>query len=299
MEPINRAIVALLPVLPKSTIRIFAQRYIAGETLGDAISVVRSLNQQGLCATLDVLGENVSTKEEAIVARETYKHLLRTIPREKLDSTISVKLTQLGLKLDREFCYQNMRELVQTAAEYSNFVRIDMEDSSCTSDTLDIFAQLRREFPNVGVAIQSYLKRSLEDVRQLTSLQANIRVCKGIYNEPPEIAYKDRQVIRDNFVRLVSFLLESNCYVGIATHDRYVIERCLGIIDERKISGTAYEFQMLLGVGEELRQQLVRNGHKLRVYVPFGEEWYPYSMRRLKENPKLAGYIMKNLFRKL
>ena len=299
MNLLNKAIVDILPFLPKSFVAIFSNRYIAGETLDEAAETIVQLNQQNIMATLDLLGENITRKEEATQDKEMWFKILNTIEKNQLNSNISIKLTQLGLKLDKEFCFENVREIVQFAHKLNNFVRIDMEDSTCTDDTLEILYRVRKEFGNVGIVIQAYLKRSEADIRRLASEGINVRICKGIYNESPEIAYKDREAIRQNYLRLLDIMFDQNCYVGIATHDRFLIERSIEKIESENIPATQYEFQMLLGVGEEYRAELVQSGHRLRVYVPFGEDWFPYSLRRMKENPQVAGYIIKNLFKKI
>ena len=214
-----------------------------------------------------------------------------------LDSNLSLKLTQLGLKIDKEKCFQNVEEIVKHAKQLNNFVRIDMEDSTCTTGTLEIYRKLRKTYNNVGTVIQAYLMRSQEDVRQLIEEGiAHLRICKGIYDESPEIAYKDREKIKENYIRLVEMVLDSGGYVGIATHDRGVINRIIEMIRSEGYSSSQFEFQMLLGVTEHLRKELVSQGYRLRVYVPYGDQWYGYCTRRLKENPQLAGYIIKNIF---
>ena len=299
MNLFNKAVVTVLPFLPRSFVAMFSSRYIAGEKLEDAVATIRNLNSQKIMATIDLLGENITQQEEATRDKEMWFRILDTIEREKLDSNISIKLTQLGLKLDKEFCARNVQEIVAYAHKYGNFVRIDMEDSTCTDDTLDILYRMRQDYDNVGVVIQAYLKRSEADIRELARQGINVRICKGIYNEPPEIAFKDKEAIRQNYLRLLNIMFENNAYVGIATHDRFLIERALQEIQEREIAPDRYEFQMLLGVGDEYRLELVQMGHRLRVYVPFGEQWFAYSLRRMKENPQVAGYVIKNLFKKI
>jgi proline dehydrogenase len=260
--------------------------------------VVRSLNNGGCCATLDVLGEDIKSKDEAEAAVQEYLEALQRIKHEKLDSNISVKLTMLGLKLDVNFCLDNMRRIVSRAREFENFVRIDMEDSTCTSDTLKIYSELKKDFDNVGFVIQAYLRRSQRDIQEQmnSNSRINVRVCKGIYIEPRDIAYKDGDIINSNFVLLVERLLRNKNYVAIATHDEKLVWASYKIIDELKLTKEEYEFQMLLGVDEQLRRIILREGHRLRVYVPYGQRWYQYSVRRLKENPKIAGYVVKNFF---
>jgi proline dehydrogenase len=291
--------VKTLPAVPKPVVRRFSSRYIAGDTLDDAIRVTCELNRKGCMVTLDVLGEHVTRRDEAEVAMREYLQALEAIAREKLDSNISIKLTQFGLKLDFDFCLQNVTKLVRRARELKNFVRIDMEDTSCTTDTLRVYELLRKEFNNVGVVVQAYLRRTLTDVRELLKNGApvNFRICKGIYIEPRELAFKDPELINNNFTLVLSEMLRHQAYVGIATHDERLVWEAIRLIDELKLPKTAYEFQMLLGVDEQLRDIILAAGHRLRIYVPFGKQWYAYSVRRLKENPQIAGHVIKNMFK--
>lgn len=297
MSLLDRLVASSLPFVPKPVVGYFARPYIAGETLEDQVRVVRSLNEEGFLAATGILGEFVERREEAEQAVVDYQNALLRIERDRLDSNVHVKLTHLGLKIDKEFCFQNIRRLVAFAREHSNFVRIDMEDSSCTNDTLEIFSRLRGDFDNVGAVLQSYLKRSLDDARQLAETKANVRVCKGIYIEPPEIAFQDRERIRSSFVELLEELLGAGCYVGIATHDETLVSESYRLIDRMGLGASRYEFQMLLGVTPGLRGRILKAGHRLRVAVPFGPAWYPYSLRRFRENPSVAGYVFKALFR--
>jgi len=297
MSLVNRLIANALPVVPRPIIGQFSRRYIAGPALDDAVRVVRDLNRTGVMATIDVLGEHLVRIEEAQTALAAYLEVLDRIAAEGLDSNISVKLTALGLKVDPGACLTHMRHLCAAARERHNFVRIDMEDSSCTSATLAIYHQLRQEFGGVGAVLQAYLRRSRADATALAVEPANLRVCKGIYLEPRAIAYQDREIIRQNFVELISILMRRHCYVGIATHDEMVVWNALRFVDELGLKPDAYEFQMLLGVDEELRRILIGAGHRLRVYVPFGAHWHAYSIRRLKENPNIVGHIVQNAVR--
>jgi proline dehydrogenase len=297
MSFLNKLIVLSLPVAPKFLVHLFAKKYIAGSRLIDALNVIRDLNARGMCATIDLLGEELNRREDALQVVAAYKEVLAAIRHNNLDSNISVKPTHLGLKIDKEFCYHNIRELILEAKKMENFVRIDMEDHTCTSDTIDIYLRLQKEFDQVGVVIQAYLRRTIDDLNLLIKHKANLRLCKGIYLEPRQIAYKDPQILNYNFTYGLEKLLTSGCYVGIATHDEKIIWQALALIDRLKLNKKSYEFQMLLGVEEQLRDILVAAGHRLRVYVPFGDKWYAYSTRRLKENPNIAGYVLKNLFR--
>jgi proline dehydrogenase len=298
MHLLNKLVVATIPAVPKPIVRHFAGRYIAGENIADAIECVRQLNGEGVCATLDVLGEDITNKEEAVASRIQSIEVLHAITRERLDSNLSIKLTSLGLKLGRDFCADNAREILKVARQYDIFVRFDMEDSSCTGDTISIFLQLQQEFPRTGIVLQAYMRRSQEDVKMLVRTKTNFRLCKGIYKEPEHIAFQGRAEVQQNFLALLGLMLRSNSYVGIATHDSVLIDGADRLIKELGLQKNQYEFQMLLGVRPELRRKLVREGHKVRLYVPFGEHWYGYSTRRFKENPEVAGYVFKALFKR-
>jgi proline dehydrogenase len=297
MTLLDRVIASTLPVVPKGIVRRVANRYIAGETIDEALRVVAGLNARGFRATLDILGEHIHSLDQSRRAVETYLNVLDEISHQKLDSTISVKLTQLGLKLDTAVCLDLTRRLVVRASELNNFVRIDMEDSSCTTETLRVYRELRKEFSNVGVVVQAYLRRTMDDVSALDDLQPNYRLCKGVYLEPREISYRDMRVINRSYVTLLEKMLGSGCYVGIATHDELMVWEALRIIRELKVPKSAYEFQMLLGVDEQLRDIIKSAGHNVRLYIPFGRDWYAYSVRRLRENPRLAGYVFKAMFK--
>ena len=297
MTLLDRAIARTLPAVPKGIVRRVANRYIAGETVDDALGVVAGLNQRGIRATLDILGEHIHNLDQARRAGEGYVALLDAIDRRKLDANISIKLTQLGLKVDFQTCFDLTNRLVGHAGELKNFVRIDMEDSSCTTDTLEIYRQLRRNHSNIGVVVQAYLRRTADDICALENLRPNYRLCKGVYVEPREISYHDMRVINRNYAYLLEKLLRNGSFVGIATHDELMVWEALRIIRDFKLPPTAYEFQMLLGVDEQLRDIIRAAGHTLRVYIPFGRDWYAYSVRRLKENPRLAGYVFKAMFK--
>ena len=297
MTLLDRAIARTLPVVPRGIVRRVANRYIAGETVDEALRVVAGLNERGIRATLDILGEDIHNLDQARRAATGYVGLLDAIDRRKLDANISVKLTQLGLKVDSATCVDLTSRLVLHANELKNFVRIDMEDSSCTTDTLQIYRQLRRDHSNVGVVIQAYLRRTANDVCALENLRPNYRLCKGVYVEPREISYHDMRVINRNYAYILERLLRNASYVGIATHDELMVWEAFRIIRDLKLPPTAYEFQMLLGVDEQLRDIIRAAGHHLRVYIPFGRDWYAYSVRRLRENPRLAGYVFKAMFK--
>lgn len=283
--------------VPGPIVGIFAKGYIAGEDLAAAVTTTRDLNARGMMATIDILGEFIKTREEATYFKEQCLDILNGIQKEGLDANLSLKPTQMGLELDKEFAYANIREIVAKAAIANNFVRIDMEDHSCTDDTLDFFRRLREEFPgHVGVVLQAYLRRTLNDIESLSDGLLHFRLCKGIYNEPRLVAYKDMAIINRNFVCCLEKMFEKKAYVGIATHDEKLVFEAQQLIDKFGLKREEYEFQMLLGVDPELRDMLVAQGHRLRIYVPFGKSWLPYSKRRLKENPSIARHALKQMF---
>jgi proline dehydrogenase len=296
MNLINNLIVGTLPYVPKPIVAKFAGKYIAGATLNDAMNTVRSLNAMKAMTTVDVLGEDIFTKDQAIGSRNGSTAVLTAIAEQKLDSNLSIKLTSLGLKMDKQFCLDNTNTIIETARASNNFVRIDMEDRTCTDDTLEVYRTMRSRYEKVGIVIQAYLHRSEKDIRALTAEKANVRLCKGIYVEPADVAIKDRKGIQDNYLKLLRILMEGGSYVGIATHDDVLIDGAKRLIEELKLGKDRYEFQMLLGVRDETRKRLIDEGHRLRVYVPFGKDWYAYSVRRLKENPQMAGHVFKAIF---
>jgi proline dehydrogenase len=288
----DRAIVRLLPAVPRPVVQKLSSRYIAGPELKDARETVRRLNAEGKVATIDVLGEEIRTEEEAAAIVRAYQDVFADIQRCGLHSGVSVKLTGLGLKLGYELCRENLRTVVEDAASRGNFVRIDMEDSSTTDDTLRLYRELRADgHDNVGIVLQAMLRRTLADVAALAELRPSVRLCKGIYIEPADIAYQSYEAVRASYVRALEALLEAGCYVGIATHDEWLLAEGRRLVAERRLERDQYEFQMLLGVRAERGDELVVEGHKLRIYVPFGRHWYAYSLRRLQENPRIAGYI--------
>jgi proline dehydrogenase len=299
---INKMIAAMLPYMPKSFVWIFSKRYIAGKRIEDAIRVSKELNGQGIMVTVDLLGEFITKLSEAEKNKLEYLHIIDTFVKEKIDGNFSLKPTMFGLLIDKDVCYKNIREIVQRAAAHKNFVRIDMEDSQCVDLEIDIFRKLKAEFPgNVGLVFQAYLKRTLKDIENLLDIHSkenpvNYRLCKGIYVESPEIAYKKYEEINRHFLDDLEFIFKNGIYPGIATHDKPLVEGAYKLIEKYKVPVTRYEFQMLYGVTPELRKSIVDRGHSMRVYVPFGEQWFAYSTRRLKENPKMAMLIIKALF---
>lgn len=284
--------------IPGPIVGFFAKGYIAGEQLSDAVKVGHKLNEQGMMLTVDILGEFIKTKDEANVFKAHCLEILETIHREKLDGNLSVKPTQMGMLLDEDFAYENIREIVAKAAELDNFVRIDMEDIECTDKTIEYYRRLRDEFPkHVGIVVQSYLRRTPQDIDDLSDKPMHYRLCKGIYNEPRSAAWKDPETINRSYVECLEKMLKYGAYVGIATHDEKLIFEALRLIKKYGLNKDQYEFQMLLGVDPELRQILIDQGHRLRVYLPYGESWMPYSRRRLKENPNIARHALLQMLR--
>ena len=292
MALLDRAIVRALPVVPKPVVQMISSRYIAGRRLQDACRVIGRLNDEGKMATVDVLGEEVANTTEALEILHDYQEALAEVQRNELDANVSVKLSALGLKLGYEHACENLETLVADAAGRSNFVRIDMEDSSTTDQTLHLYRELREAgYDNLGVVLQAYMRRTLDDIAGLADLRPNVRLCKGIYVEPSDVAYQGAEEVRKSFVKGLEALLDRGAYVGIATHDEWLLERAEALVEERDLGPDEYEFQMLLGVREKRGDELVAAGHRLRIYIPYGEDWYAYSLRRLQENPKIAGYI--------
>jgi proline dehydrogenase len=297
MNIFNQLIIKTLPIVPKPIVHIFAKKYIAGDHLQDAVNVTKELEKKGGMTTIDVLGEFVTTKERALHETEMASKVIDAINKNNLPTYLSVKPTSLGLGIDTKFGYENIRGLVEKADKLGIWVRVDMENSPYTTKTLDLYKKLRAEgFNKIGIVIQAYMKRSMDDVKSLLELKPSIRLCKGIYNEDPEIAYKDPDRIRDNYKMLLDLMLDNGLYTGIATHDEELIRYGLEQVTRRSLDKESYEFQMLLGVREDRRDDLLAAGHPLRVYVPFGEDWYGYSTRRLKENPEMAGHVFKSIF---
>ena len=298
----NKAIAAILPFLPKKFVWVFSKKYIAGESLDDAIRVSKNLNAQGIKVTLDVLGEFITNLNQAEDNKEEYLDLIDVAEKEQIDGNYSIKPTMFGLLLDKDVCYRNIREVVAKAAFYSNFVRVDMEDSQCVDLEIELFRKLKQEFPkNVGLVFQSYMKRTLNDMKGLMNIHSeeipiNYRLCKGIYVEPPEIAFKKYHEVNQHFLEELEFMFQQKMYTGIATHDKPLISGAYQLIKKYNIPKEKYEFQMLYGVTPELRKSILAKGHIMRVYVPFGKEWFGYSTRRLKENPKMANHIIKAIF---
>jgi proline dehydrogenase len=298
MSLFSRLVVTTLPVVPKFIVRRVASRYVAGATREKALATVRALNAKGALATLDVLGEEVLERTAAEAAVAEYLALYADIQEQGLRANVSVKPTMLGLDIDADFFEANIRRLAEVARDNGNFLRLDMEDRTTTDLTLEVYRRVHRDFPNIGVVLQAYMRRTLQDIAELPAEQANVRLCKGIYIEPRKDAWKGYETVRANFVAALEKLFAQGVYVGIATHDEYLICRAVALIDRLGIDRERYEFQMLLGVDEPLRDILLAAGHRLRVYIPYGEDWYRYSLRRLRENPEVARHVLKALFRR-
>ncbi len=299
---LNKLITKIIPFMPKKLVWIFSRKYIAGETLDDAVRVSHDLNARGIKITIDLLGEFITRLEQATENKSAYLDIIDRIEKEKIDGNYSLKPTSFGLLIDKEVCYRNIREIVARAASHNNFVRIDMEDSPCTDLEIELYRRLKAEYPkNVGLVVQAYLRRTLNDLKSMLDLHSpeiplNYRLCKGIYVEPEAIAYKKYQEINDHYLENLAFMFSHGIYAGIATHDKPLVEGACRLIEKYQVPRNMYEFQMLYGVTPELRKSIVDGGHTMRVYVPFGKDWFGYSTRRLKENPKMATHIIKALF---
>ncbi|MFC2107198.1 proline dehydrogenase family protein [Bacteroidota bacterium] len=298
----NRLIAAILPHMPKGLVWIFSKKYIAGKKIEDAIKVSKELNKDGIMVTIDLLGEFITKIKQAEDNKNEYLDIINTIEKENIDGNYSLKPTMFGLLIDKDKCYEYIREIVALAASYNNFVRVDMEDSQCTDLEIEMFRKLKAEFPkNVGLVFQVYLKRTLDDIKNLQDINSkdnpiNYRICKGIYVEPAAIAYKNKNEINEHFLKDVEYCFENGIYPGIATHDKFVVDGSFKLIEKHNVPKENYEFQMLYGVTPELRKSILKKGHRMRVYVPYGEQWFAYSTRRLKENPKMANHIIKAIF---
>jgi proline dehydrogenase len=297
MTMFDRLVQHGLPLVPKAVVGRVARRYVAGESLGDAVRTIRELNAEGAMATVDVLGEEVTERGRAAEAVAEYIRLLERIDSEGIDANVSIKPTLVGLKVDEHLCEEHVETIVARAAELGNFVRIDMEDRSCTDATLRIFRSIVARHGHAGVVLQAYMRRTIADIRELLPIKPNVRICKGIYREPRTVAWKDFDTIRANFIYAMDTLLENGCYVGIATHDPMLVWAGMRTVDRLALERQQYEFQMLLGVDPELRRIILGAGHRLRVYVPYGRDWYPYSIRRLRENPTVARYVLASMLR--
>ena len=293
MKLFDRLVVLSLPLAPKKVVGWVASRYVSGSSVADAVTAVRKLNEEGAVATVDILGESVSVRDKAEEVVDEYVKLFDVIESEGIDSNVSIKPTMLGLDIDEELCKANIARIAAAAAKYGNFVRIDMEDRTCTDATIRIYNDLQAKYGNLGTVFQTYMRRTLDDIGDLPDEGANIRRCKGIYIEPREAAWKGYETVRANFVAALDKLLRQKVYVGIATHDEYLICRACELVERYGLTTDQYEFQMLLGVDPQLRRLLLDRGYRVRVYVPYGKDWYPYSIRRLRENPTIARHVIR------
>lgn len=300
----NKFIAAILPWFPKKFIWIFSRPYISGETLEDALRVSKDLNSKNIKVTLDVLGEFIKTPDEAELNKKEYLNLIDISCKNHIDGNFSLKPTSFGLLIDKDICLNHIREIVAKAAFYNGFIRIDMEDSPCTDDEIKLFRKLKAEFPgNVGLVVQAYLKRTLKDLEEMMDMKnsnfpLSYRLCKGIYVEQEAIAYKKYEEINQHFLEDLEFMFRNKIHAGIATHDKLLVDGAYKLIEKYNVPKNMYEFQMLYGVTPKLRESIVNKGHTMRVYVPFGKQWFGYSTRRLKENPKMASHIIKAIFYK-
>ena len=296
---INNLIASSIPILPKWFIKFFSNPYVAGETIEEVLGYIKTINNNGFSATVDILGEHVSDVNTSFEITTDYCQLYDRINQLSLDCNLSIKPTHLGLELSLDTALKNFDTIINKAKENSNFLRLDMESSLYTDNTFKIYDYCKKKYPHVGVVLQAYLKRSIKDAEILAEPGFSARICKGIYKEKSEIAYQNQNEIRENFLRLVEIMIQKKAYACYATHDQHLIDRIIEIINDRKLNTDQFEFQVLYGVPMDGRlEELVNNGYKVRVYVPFGSEWYEYSLRRLKENPNIVGYIIKNLFSK-
>ncbi len=282
-------------ILRRRLPRRVARRFVAGERLDEAIAVTRTLNARGMDVTLDHLGESVERDDQAVRAADDYIAILDRIAKEKVRTGISIKLTQIGLAIDRELCRGNLRRIAEVARKYGNFVRIDMEASEYVEPTLQLFYELNEEFKNVGAVIQSYMRRSESDVSELAARSASVRLCKGAYKEPERVAFQKKREVDESFVRLLEMLMESDAPLAVATHDLRMIEAAKRLLRGGSNRAAPFEFQMLYGVRRDLQAQLVAEGHRMRVYVPYGTEWYPYFMRRMAERPANLLFVLRAL----
>jgi proline dehydrogenase len=300
----NKFIAAILPWFPKKFIWIFSKPYISGETIEDAMRVSKYLNSKNIKVTLDILGEFIKTLEEAELNKKEYLNLIDISYRNGIDGNFSLKPTSFGLLIDKEICFNHIREIIEKAASYNGFIRIDMEDSPCTDLEIELFRRLKKiSQGNVGLVLQAYLKRTLKDLEEMidlnsTGIPLNYRLCKGIYIEPEAIAYRKYLEVNLHYLEDLEFMFKNKIYAGIATHDKPLVEGAYRLIEKYKVPKNMYEFQMLYGVTPKLRESIVNEGHTMRVYVPFGKQWFGYSTRRLKENPKMASHIIRAIFNK-
>ena len=294
---INKLIASSVSVFPKWFIELFSKSYVAGYSSNEVLSIVEELNSQGFSATIDILGEHVKDLDISKNITQQYCELFENINLRSIDSNISVKPTHIGLDISKNVVLENFNKIIEVARDKSNFLRIDMESSNNTDDTFEIYNSLKNKYPGVGVVLQAYLKRSINDIENLADPNFNARICKGIYKEDSEIAYREKDIINSNFLEMAKLMLQKDSYACFATHDQQLIDSLVELVEKMKIETTKFEFQVLYGVPMNGKlEKLISKGYKVRIYVPFGPDWYEYSLRRLKENPNIAGYVIKNLF---
>jgi len=299
---LNKLIANILPHFPKKLVWLFSKRYIAGESIEEGLLASKLLNEKGIEITIDLLGEFIESIDEAEDNKNEYIEIVTQFTNENIKGNFSLKPTMFGLLIDAEICYNYIREIVSLAAKRNSFVRIDMEDSQCVDMEIDIFRRLKLEFPaNVGLVVQAYMRRTMSDLEVLNDLNTkenplSFRLCKGIYVEPENIAFQGFEEVQQNFLYNLEYMFKNKMYVGIATHDKFLVNESYKLIEKYSVPKNMYEFQMLFGVTPDLRESILEKGHLMRVYVPYGEHWFGYSTRRLKENPKMATEIIKALF---
>jgi len=296
---VNSILAKTISLTPKSIAKMFARQYVAGESIEEVLKVAERLNQQGFKTTIDILGEHCRNKSEISQVVADYKELYKKINERRLDSNISIKPTHIGLDISYDTALNNLANILNNANQFDNFLRIDMESSKRTDHTLNIYNELIKNSSNVGIVLQAYLHRTYSDLKNLKNLNnLNFRICKGIYNESSEIAFKDSEDINRNYLKIVEYAFQNNIYIGIATHDKRLIKQCYQLIDKYNIDTSNFEFQVLYGVPiEEYLNKHKEKKYNIRVYIPYGKDWYKYSLRRIKENPNILKYVLKNLFK--
>ena len=299
MSLLNNIIIKTIPLLPKLMLKIIADKYVAGNKIKDAINKTKLLNDQDLHVTIDLLGEHVKDLNEVESVTKIYLKLLEEINLSSLNSNISVKPTHIGLDINLDTFYKNALKLVKSARDKNNFIRFDMENSSTTDSTIDVFKKIHKDYKNVGTVFQAYLKRTYSDIEKISENQINFRLCKGIYNEDADIAYKSYDEINSNYLKIAEMAFKNGCYIGLATHDLHLTQNLYDLIEKHNVPKENFEFQILYGVPMKgWIQRHLKNKFKVRVYLPYGPQWYEYSIRRLRENPNIARYVAKSIFSK-
>ena len=299
MKNLNRILYKILRLLPKSIVKVFSKRYIAGFDFDETISICKNLNEQGFLLTLDILGEHTKTEKEAESVTNMYKNVLEAINHNNINANISIKPTHIGYDINPDLFEKNLLELALNANQYSNFIRIDMESSKATDGTLTVYDKMRNTHTNIGIVLQAYLFRAFDDLKNLKNGNLNFRLCKGIYKESSEISFHNKDEVNKNYLKLLRYALSNEIYIGIATHDEYLLSESYKLIEELNVNSDSFEFQALYGVPlNKWHKKHMSNNYKIRLYLPFGDDWYLYSLRRIKENPNIAKYVIKNLFKK-